>query len=126
MVQPIMLNDDLTALEARRYAAMLTNDAGALERLLSEDAVYVHSSGARDSKDEYLARISSGGLVYLSVEHSEELCVLSGSTGIVLGEMAAEVVLNGSRLSIENKHLAVWAGGEDGWRLLAYYSRPTA
>lgn len=118
-----MQGSDLQSLESQRYDAMLSNDSRRLGQLISDEAVYVHSNGARDSKEEYLGRISSGGLVYLNIKHSEDTCLVSGSTGIVLGEMVAEVILDGSRVSIANKHMVVWVENDGTWRLMAYHAR---
>ena len=43
------------AAEDRRYRAMRDADLPALEELCAEELSYAHSSGVRDSRDEYLA-----------------------------------------------------------------------
>jgi hypothetical protein len=51
---------EIKALEDRRYDAMLGNDLATLDRLLSEQLVYTHSNGQRDTKNAYLKRVESG------------------------------------------------------------------
>ncbi|MFC7555864.1 DUF4440 domain-containing protein [Pseudoroseomonas wenyumeiae] len=119
------MQDEIRALEARRYDAMLRGDVDALAALLSERAVYAHSDATRDSKAEYLASLSTGSLRYLEVGHSTEMVLEAGpDCAAALGRMHASIIRNGAEKRIASLTLAVWAreGGE--WRLLAY--QPTA
>src|SRR4051812_38731834 len=56
-------SDDVQAVldaEDRRYRAMVEGDLVALDALLAPGMSYAHSSGRRESKDEYLGRLRSG------------------------------------------------------------------
>ena len=46
--------------ETRRYAAMVANDAKALDALLADDLVYTHSTAATETKKVFIDRLSSG------------------------------------------------------------------
>ena len=53
-------NERLTAVlaaEERRRQALLSADLEALQGLLADTLVYVHSTAASDSKDSYLAKL---------------------------------------------------------------------
>jgi Domain of unknown function (DUF4440) len=63
---------EIKALEDRRYDAMLGNDLATLDRLLSEQLVYTHSNGQRDTKDAYLKRVESGHFKYFAISRPEE------------------------------------------------------
>ena len=55
-----MTVSDIERLEDERYDAMLSKNVTALDRLLHEDLLYVHSSGVADSKGSYLAGLRDG------------------------------------------------------------------
>ena len=55
--------DAVKALELERFQAQEKNDFAALERLLADDLVYTHSSGAVDSKASYIESLRSGSRV---------------------------------------------------------------
>jgi ketosteroid isomerase-like protein len=110
------------AAEDRRYAAMIAGDVAALGELLSDRAVYTHSYGGRDTKQELLDVMSRGELVYHSVEHPVTEVIVLGDAAVVVGEMHAEVTSRGSSRQLANATIAVW-GVEDGqWRMVAFQS----
>jgi len=112
------------AAEDRRYAAMLAADAGTLAGLLSDDLVYTHTSGVRDTKQALLSKISGGSLVYVRLEHSVGQVIVLGDAGLVIGELRADIVSDGHPRRLANSVLAVWAAQDGGWRLAAFQPTP--
>lgn len=53
---------ELRAVEEQRYKAMLQADLPALEKLLADDLVYVHSSGSVETKAQFLDTVKPGHL----------------------------------------------------------------
>ena len=108
----------LLALEERRRQALLAGDLPALQRLLAEGLVYVHSTGACDRRDSYLAKLAGGSLRYLELDFSEQAATVSG-------RMSALVSKDGQRKSVASLFMTVWACGADGeWRLHAHQGTP--
>lgn len=56
--------DDVIAAERARGRALVAGDATALAALLSDDLVYLHSSGKRETKSNVLAGFSSRKVAY--------------------------------------------------------------
>jgi ketosteroid isomerase-like protein len=112
------------AAEDRRYEAMINTDLAALDRMLDDRLSYAHSSGARDTKDEYLAKVRSGYYDYLRINHPVERVEVVGDTAIVVGRMTCDLTVQGTPKTIDNLALAVWTRAAGVWRLLAY--APTA
>ena len=109
------------AAEEQRYRAMVEADLAALDRLCADELSYAHSSGVRDTKQQYLGKVRSGYYRYLDVEHPVERVEVVGDTAIVVGRMTADLIVDGMPKSIDNLALAVWVRSADGgWRLLAY------
>jgi ketosteroid isomerase-like protein len=117
-VRAVLAADDL------RYQAMLEADLATMDRLCSDQLSYTHSSGVRDTKAEYFAKVRSGYYDYLRIDHPVERVEVHGDTAIVVGRMTADLTVDGTPKTIDNLALAVWsrAGGE--WRLLAYAPSP--
>jgi hypothetical protein len=118
--------NSLRAAEAARLQAMQNNDGAALGALLSDILIYQHSSGARDTRQSYLA----GSLHYDKVEFlTPEFRLIGGGgcVGMVHGRMLATVVRDGTPREIANSYLAVWEHGDNddkehhpsGWKLVA-------
>jgi hypothetical protein len=112
------------AAEDRRYRAMLDADLATLDEVCADELSYAHSSGARDTKSEYLGKVRSRYYVYLRIDHPVERVEVVGDTAIVVGRMTADLEVEGVRKTIDNLALAVWTRASGQWRLLAY--APTA
>jgi hypothetical protein len=111
---------DVLAAEDARYRAMLDADLDTLDRLCADEMSYAHSSGVRDTKEEYFAKVRSGYYVYHRIDHPVERVEVLGDTTIVVGRMTADLSVDGTPKSIDNLSLAVWTRTTGGWRLLAY------
>jgi hypothetical protein len=112
------------AAEDRRYRAMQEADLATLDEVCADELSYAHSSGARDTKGEYLGKIRSRYYVYLRIDHPVERVEVVGDTAIVVGRMTADLLVRGTPKTIDNLALAVWTRTSGGWRLLGY--APTA
>jgi ketosteroid isomerase-like protein len=113
--------------EEQRRQAMLGGDIPALDRLLSEALVYVHSTGGRDTKTTYLDKLASGSLKYLSLSFEDMQVHGAGPVQVVTGRMSAEVSIQGKSKAIRSLFLTVWMsdpGVEQGMRMLAYQGAP--
>ena len=113
------------ALEERRRQALLAGDLPALQGLLADALVYVHSTGACDRKDSYLAKLAGGGLTYLELHFSELQVQLLQQAAVVSGRMAARVSKDGQPKNVASLFMTVWGCGADGvWRLHAHQGTP--
>jgi len=120
-----MMQDEIRALEARRYAAMKAGDTAALGALLSAQLVYSHSDATQDSAESYLATLTDGSLRYRDIRFETKSVLAAGpDAAVALGTMSADITRNGADKSIAAMTCAVWAREAGTWRLLAY--QPTA
>jgi Domain of unknown function (DUF4440) len=124
MTQP---DDDVRAVlaaEDRRSQAMLDTDLATLDALCADELSYAHSSGARDTKEQYLAKVRSGYYVYRRIDHPVERVAVVGDSALVVGRMTADLDVEGVPRTIDNLALAVWTRASGTWRLLAYAPTP--
>jgi ketosteroid isomerase-like protein len=124
-----MTNMSALMAEEQRRQAMLGGDIAALEALLSDGLVYVHSTGGRDTKTTYLNKLASGSLKYLSLSFEDLQVHGAGPVQVVTGRMSAEVSIQGQSKAIRSVFLTVWmpepgADGQQGLRMLAYQGAP--
>jgi hypothetical protein len=112
------------AAEDRRHQAMLDADLTTLDALCADELSYAHSSGARDTKDQYLGKVRSGYYVYRRIDHPAERVAVVGDTAVVVGRMTADLDVDGTPKTIDNLALAVWTRASGQWQLLAYAPTP--
>ncbi|WP_164704717.1 nuclear transport factor 2 family protein [Blastococcus litoris] len=115
---------EVLAAEDRRYEALLGPDLAALDELFDERLSYAHSSGVRDTKAEYLAKIERGYYDYARIDHPVERVELLGDSAVVVGRMTADLTVDGAPKSLDVLALAMWTRTDGRWRLVAYASTP--
>ena len=121
------MDDDVRAVlaaEDLRYDALLGPDLATLERLFDDRLSYAHSSGVRDTKAEYLAKVERGYYVYRSIDHPVERVDVLGDSAVVVGRMTSDLLVDGTAKTIDNLSLAVWTRADGDWRLIADASTP--
>jgi ketosteroid isomerase-like protein len=111
-------------LEKQRYDAMLAGDVETLRKLCSVELAYTHSSGERDDKESYLAKIASGFFTYHEIIRSVDRILMLDEAALVMGRMTARGTVEGVARQIDNAYLAVWAREADGWKFVAYQPTP--
>lgn len=73
------------AAEAALYRAMIAKDFVALEKILSPDLVYVHSTAVSETKREYLAGVAKGLYEYESIASRGVKLEIHGDVAIMSG-----------------------------------------
>ncbi len=113
------------ALEERRRQALLSSDLNTLQSLLSDNLIYMHSTGVCDHKDSYLAKLANGSLKYLKLNFGEMQVQELKNAAVVTGRMSATISKDGQQKEVASLFMTVWACGTDGaWRLHAHQGTP--
>ena len=115
---------EILALEDKRYAAMVAKNETALADLFAEDLVYVHSTGAVDTKASYIAAIKSGKFNYAKCDRFEEKVRIYGDTALVTGRAVFEAVVEGTPKTLRLRYLNVWTKQGGTWKFTGWQSCP--
>jgi ketosteroid isomerase-like protein len=113
-------------LELERFKAQETNDFAALERLLADDLVYTHSSGAVDTKTAYIDSLRSGKSRYLRIT-PEDLKVRTVGDLVLIhgrGQFVLEAMVNGQKGEnpLHLSFLDIWQKKNGKWQMIAWQS----
>ena len=112
-------------LEIERYSAMLKSDTDTLNRLMSDQAFFLHSSAKSDTKAQYLKTLSNGYLVYKNIERTDTEIFMFGETVAYLrGRVRADVIIGENNMLLDNIIVAVWLLMNDRWQLASSQSTP--
>jgi uncharacterized protein (TIGR02246 family) len=110
------------AAESQRFEALVRQDVPALKRLLADDLTYTHSSGLRQTRDEYLQDIASGKMVYRAIEPGVQRVQVMGATAIITGAAKMLVNTGGADRALELLYTDVHVKRDGRWQLLAWQS----
>lgn len=113
-------------LDRQRMAAMGSKDIAALEKLIADDLIYVHSSARLDTKATLIGAMTSGTTVYSSVEPSNVVAQDLGSAVVLTGEASIKVTSNGKAMEFRVRFADVWANRNGSWRMVTWQSTKIA
>ena len=80
-----LTKEELSVLyQAARYCqAMTDKDIDAMREIVSEDMVFVHMSGIRQTREEYFADVADGSLTYYTIGMADPVIEIDGDHAIV-------------------------------------------
>lgn len=109
------------AFEDARFGAMVRADTAWLRSALADNLSYVHSSGRREGKAEYVASIGVGTMRYEEFTPRERDVRLVGTgAAVVVGRAHARAVANNQPVDVEVRYTAVYERRGESWRLMAW------
>ena len=117
---------DLEKAEKTWAAAITARDFQALDQVFAPDLIYAHSTGAIESKQDYVARLRSGAQRYDTVRHEKIRVVAHGNSAATHSIVRMIGSSNGKPF---NDHLMVlhyWVNQGGRWRLAAHQSTKLA
>lgn len=117
---PSAAEREVRAVEEQRYKAMLQSDLATLEKVLADDLLYVHSSGALDDKKSFVAALKSGSVRYKKIAPEDQRVRIAGTLAVVTGKSSVEVERDGKPQSFRLRFTAVYEKTSGSWRLSAW------
>ena len=110
--------------EKDRFAAMVKGDRAALEKLLSDDLTYIHSTALLETKEQFLKSVTSGNIDYVSIVPNEKewKIRIEGNTAIVNGLAAVNVIDTGKDRKITIRFTTVQSNRGGAWQLRTWQS----
>jgi hypothetical protein len=116
--------DDVLDADARRRAAQVDADVGALDALLAEDLLYVHSTGEVHAKEELITWLEQEEADYVAIETSEVDVLVDGGVAKLVGWQSMEVRVGEEVFRPRSVFTAVYVQRDGRWQLFAYQSTP--
>ena len=114
--------DEALKAEEARYAAQLGNDFAAMERLFSDDLVYIHSNTLLDTKNSFIESMRSGNVKYRGMKRGEVRVRTYGNVAIISGQCKFEVTARGEDRSLDLFFHSVWAKRPAGVQFISWQS----
>jgi ketosteroid isomerase-like protein len=109
---------EISAAEKALYRAMITQDLDALDALLADDVVYIHSTAVAETKAEYFAGVRNGLYDYAAIDSSDVTVRRRGEIAIQTGTVRMSVgARSAPKAPITLLFTLVWQREQQGWRL---------
>ena len=114
--------DEAKAAEKQRFEVTVKGDYKALDALLGEDLIYVHSNGNVDNEKTFLEGLTSGRSKYKSIEPIEINARQLGEFVFVDGRGKFQVQSNGQTNDLLLTYLDVWVKRNGTWQMVHWHS----
>lgn len=102
--------------------ALVERDSNALKTLLHDKLVYGHSNGWKETKNELIADLYNGTIIYHKISQAEESIVMDGNTATVRSIADIDVTMEGKELHFKLHVLQVWIWKNKKWQLFGRQS----
>ncbi|MEX3930548.1 nuclear transport factor 2 family protein [Paraburkholderia phymatum] len=111
----------IRGLERDRFRAMVEGNGQQLDALLSDNVIYVHTNGKRESKQQFIDAITGGRRRYRQIEiQSQDVLPVGRETCVVTGRALIEMEANSGALLFPIAYTAIQAQEDGKWRLIAW------
>jgi ketosteroid isomerase-like protein len=114
--------DAVKAAETKRFEVAVKGDYKALDALLADDLIYVHSNGNMDGKKTFLEGLTSGRSKYVSIEPLEMKARQIGDLVFIDGRGKFKVESNGQVNDLLLTYLDVWTKQSGTWQMVHWHS----
>jgi hypothetical protein len=106
--------------EQDRYAAQMKGDVAAMQRLIGDDLVYIHSSTVQDTKASFIESIRSGNVKYRTMKRGDVKVRAYGCVAIVSGGASFGVTVKGEDRNLNLLFHAVYAKRAAGIQFVSW------
>jgi hypothetical protein len=111
----------LLEVDLRRFHAMVDRGIPELERTLTDELVYVHSSSTRQSKDELVRDIATGKAVYRRIDVKEQQPRVYGQTGVIEGIASFTTGTESHETTFTLRYTDVYVQRDGRWQMVAWH-----
>jgi hypothetical protein len=113
--------DAIRGLERERFRAMVEGDGPSLDALLSDNVIFVHTNGKRETKQQFIDAITAGRRRYRQIEiQSQDVLPVGREAWVVSGRVLIEMEANNGALLFPIAYTAIQTQEDGQWRLLAW------
>ena len=100
--------------------AMVNGDSLMLDKLVSANLVYRHSSGNIDNKQTFISKLASGQSDFVTMDISDQkVSLVNKKTAIVIQTLNAKIMDGGKPGEVSLYVMLVWQKQQGTWKLIA-------
>ena len=114
--------EEVKAAEKKRFEVTVKGDFKALDALLADDLIYVHSNGNVDDEKAFLGALTGGRSKYVSIETIDMKARQLGDFVFVDGRGKFKVESNGQTNDLLLTYLDVWTKRNGTWQMVHWHS----
>ncbi len=114
--------DAIKAADKAWAVATVKADDSALNKLLADDLIYIHSTGDQDNKKTFIENQHNGVRKYLKIDHETMDVRVYGNSAVLTGTVQLETEMKGVKGGAHLRIIHVWVKQGGSWKLVAHQS----
>jgi ketosteroid isomerase-like protein len=119
------IESDVLKVEQERDQALQDRDIKVLDRIYSDDLVFVNTRGQRFTKAQRLADLGAGKVEYFSYDQGNYSFRVYGNTVVMTGRTSSVVKFQGRVNKIPRQFTNTYVKVAGQWRLVEHQATPT-
>ena len=108
--------------EEQRCQALVQGDLAAVDRSMSDDSTYIHSSAEVQSKAAFIGDLKSGKRVYKGLNEDDVQVRVYGKTAVLTARTQLHVMNAGKELEFPMRITVVYVNTGGKWLMASYQS----
>ncbi len=112
--------DDVVAAETAWARAVTAQNFDTLDRILSDELIYAHSTGVIETKSEYLGKLKSGVQRYDVIDHETTTVRVHGNAAAAHSIVIMKGATKGNPFDNKLMMMHLWVKNGDVWQLAAH------
>ncbi len=121
-----MTIEEALSADARRLRACLSSDLRELDTLMADGCLYIHTAGNIDTKAEFMEKVRTGALRYISIDNTVERAAECMGAVAIAGVLAMELYRGPTHASIRIRYCCTWISTSTGPQMLTWQSTALA
>jgi hypothetical protein len=114
--------ESVLAAQDKRFALTAGGDLDELAGMLTNDMNYTHSTGAVDSKGQFLDSLQSGRVRYVSITPEERTVRLYGDAAVVQGVAHVLVQVSDRDVDVRLRFTELYVRQDGTWKMALWHS----
>ena len=111
---------DVMRAEMQRYDAQTGDDFIAMERIIGDDLVYIHSSSVVDDKQAYIDSMRAGTVKYRIMRLVDSQIRVYDCIAVMTGTARFDVTVKGTELTVDLRFTEAWAKRGDDLQFISW------
>ena len=116
------IRQEIEAADDERIRAKIQRDQAAMERVIADDLVYVHSTAYTEGKSTLIAGIMAGRVLFRSMTRSDVTVRDFGNLALLCCKVVIEFEMGGAARSAHSRIVSAWVKRDGRWQMAHYHS----
>lgn len=115
-------DEAIFASEKARFDAQIEKDVNALDQLLADELIYIHSNTLLETKTDFIQSVQSGKIVYQAMDVQHHKIRRYKKIAVVTGLVQVSGLYKGTSFIVDLHYTSIYKKKKKQWLLVSWQS----